>query len=51
MLTKEQLAKELNVSERTLDNWRKDGLPHIKRGKFIRFELDKVIDWLKSTDK
>ena len=51
MLTRRELAKELKCSERTVDNWRDEGLPTIKKGKYVRFELDKVIEWLKEGDK
>ena len=47
MLTRNELAKELKVHARTVDNWRKNGLPCIKIEKTVRFELNAVIDWLK----
>ena len=51
MLTKNELAKVLNCSERTIDNWRKEGMPCIKKGNYVRFEEEKVIEWLKESDK
>lgn len=47
MLTKKELAKELKVSERTIDRWRKQGLPCYAREKFIRFEMEKVLEWIR----
>ena len=48
MLTREELAIKLGVSPRTIDNWRKDGMPTIKKGNYVRFELDKVLSWLRN---
>jgi len=50
LLTPEELARHLNVPkswvyERTRN--KKDGLPHIKVGKYIRFNLHDVLSWLK----
>lgn len=47
MLTKEELAEELKVSIPTIDRQMKIGMPHIKIGKAVRFELDEVVKWLK----
>jgi len=51
MLTKQELAKILKCSVVTIDRWRKEGLPCIQKGSYIRFTESEVIDWLKSTDK
>ena len=50
MLTREEIAKELGCSVITIDRWRKDGMPCIKKGNYVRFEKEAVIDWLKNTD-
>jgi Phage DNA packaging protein Nu1. len=47
MLTKKELAKELKISIPTVDRQLKMGMPHIKIGKVIRFELNEVVKWLK----
>ena len=51
LLNEQQAANELQVSRQTLFNWRKDGCPHYKRIRFIRYELDKVLDWLKKKEE
>jgi len=47
MLTKQELKDWLKVSIPTIDRLMKQGMPHIKIGKAVRFELDEVIKWLK----
>lgn len=50
LLTRKELANELKVTERTVDLWRMHkGLPFIKMGSLVRFEKDKVMEWLHST--
>ena len=51
MLTREGLAKEFSVHVNTIDKWRKIGMPEIKIGGNVRFDLKDVIDWLKEGDK
>lgn len=47
MLTKKELAKLLNVTERTIDRYREKGMPFIKLPTgTIRFELEKVNKWM-----
>jgi len=48
MLTRKELAKELNVSERTIDRYvKKGGMPCIKKIGAVRFEREEVMRWLK----
>jgi len=47
MLTREDLAKEFKVHVNTIDKWRKNGMPEIKIGKNVRFDLQDVITWMK----
>jgi excisionase family DNA binding protein len=47
MITREELAKEMQVCDRTIDLWRKRGLPFLKIGRFVRFEREAVENWLK----
>ena len=47
MLTKKELADQLKISIPTIDRQLKLGMPCIKIGKAVRFELDEVIKWLK----
>lgn len=46
VLTKGELAKLLKVTERTIDNLRKEGMPYFKVGVNVRFNRSKVLDWL-----
>ena len=51
MLKRKELAKELNIHINTVDRSVKRGMPCIKIGKSVRFEKDKVMEWLKSKNK
>ena len=51
MLNKKQLAKELNVSISTINKLMVEGVPRIKIGKSVRFELADVKNWLKERNK
>jgi len=46
ILTKKELAELLKVTEKTIDNLRKKGLPCFKVGNNIRFDKNKVLEWL-----
>ena len=42
------LCRIFSVSRQAIYRWRKDGCPSvINSGRFIRYDLDKVISWLK----
>src|SRR5262245_1238745 len=47
LLTTSQLAKRLNYSTRTIQQFKIEGMPFIGEGRNTRFELNKVIEWLK----
>jgi len=47
LLTKKELAAELNVAVSTINNKMKKGMPYVKIGKSVRFELNDVIKYLK----
>ena len=48
MLDKKELAKELKVSVITIERYMRKGMPYIKTPtERVRFELEKVIAWLK----
>lgn len=51
MLNKKELAKELNISESMVNKLLAQGMPHIKVGVVVRFELIDVIRWLKERGK
>ena len=47
MLTRKELAQHLKVTDRTIDRYRKIGMPFITtRTGLIRFNLDDVVEWL-----
>lgn len=49
LLTRKELAEELKVTERTIDIWRASkGLPFIKMGALVRFERERVLEWLRN---
>lgn len=43
-----ELSKKLGVHRNTIDRRIKDGLPHYKIGKTLRFDLEEVKKWLRS---
>jgi excisionase family DNA binding protein len=47
MLTVAEIADKLKVHNNTIYKWIRQGMPHIKRGSVLRFELDKVEEWLR----
>jgi excisionase family DNA binding protein len=47
MLTRKELAEQLKVTTRTVDRQTKNGMPHIRFGKSVRFELNDVMIWIK----
>ena len=47
ILTKKELSKLLQVTERTIDMLRKQGLPWFYVAADIRFDKDEVLIWLK----
>lgn len=47
MLTKQELAAELKVSEITINRYMKQGMPYIRQGKkLLRYDLDSCKKWL-----
>ena len=48
LLTRTQLAERLNISHRTVDDWRERGLiPYLKIGGVIRFDIEQVMAGLR----
>lgn len=44
------LAEAIRVSPRTIDNWVRAGLPHLKLSpRMVRFDLAEVLAWMRST--
>ena len=46
LLTVKELCKWLKISRSTADRWRNEGMPFIKHSKSVRFDKDKVQEWL-----
>lgn len=43
------LAEAVRVSPRTIDNWTRNGMPHLKLSpRMIRFDLGEVLNWMRS---
>jgi excisionase family DNA binding protein len=51
ILTKEELASYLKVTERTIDRLRKKGMPFFKVGDTVRFKKDAVLKWLEENSQ
>lgn len=51
LITTRQLSERLGVSRVTLTNWRKLGLPYIKLGYAVRYDVEDVMNWLDSHRK
>ena len=51
MLTKKEITNHYSVSINTIDRLMKEGLPFTKIGKSVRFDLEKVEEWLNRKDK
>ena len=47
-LNKQQTCNYLGISNNTLDNWIKKGLPIIRIGKTVRFDKTEVNRWLQN---
>lgn len=47
LITQTELMRKLVIKSRnTIYLWRKEGCPCIQKRKFIRFDFDKVVEWL-----
>jgi hypothetical protein len=51
ILTPKTLAEKLGITEQTLLSWRSDGLPIIRRGKFLFIFEDSFFKWFKSLEE
>ena len=50
LLNIDDLSKELKVHNNTIYSWIKNGMPHFKKGRVIRFNLNKVMEWLEKNE-
>jgi hypothetical protein len=51
MLTEKELRQKLWINRGTVLKLRKQGLPHIKIGRLIRYDLNDVLTWLKANSE
>ena len=52
LLTVDELAEKLNIPKSRVYSFTRQGeIPMIKIGKYCRFELDAVINWLKHRNR
>ena len=45
LLRDKEVCRRLKVSSITLYRWRKQGMPHIKAGKQIRYDINSILNW------
>lgn len=45
-MTRRQIAAHLRVAPSTVDRWRKDGMPFVRRASTVRFDRAAVDRWL-----
>lgn len=50
-ITTKELCEMLKVSNVTIHNYRKEGMPFEKFGTLVRFDEQKVLEWLKNRSK
>lgn len=49
-LTTDELCELFKVSRRTIERWRKAGMPFIKIGSNVRFKQREVLKWIEEQD-
>ena len=47
LLKPEQLAKRLGISRDTVEDWMKEGMPYIKKGKFVFIPQSDFLKWMR----
>jgi excisionase family DNA binding protein len=45
-LTTDELCEWLKITRRTIERWRKSGLPFYKIGSSVRFKKEEVLSWI-----
>lgn len=48
LLNKKEIAKELHLSVSMIDKLMTKGMPYIKIGKAVRFDVEEVKNWVKN---
>ena len=51
LISSAELSNYLGVTMQTLYNWRNAGMPAIKAGGRYRYELEKVMQWLREKEE
>lgn len=51
ILTRDQLARELHMTQETVVEWERRGMPSIKEGRAVFYCIDDVIRWMKRKKK
>jgi phage terminase Nu1 subunit (DNA packaging protein) len=51
ILTLEELADEIDVNIRTVQRWKSEGMPTIKKGDVVRIYLPHFMKWFLSFEK
>lgn len=46
LITTKELMEYLKITKTTIDRWRKIGLPFLRIGRHVRFNLDDVMAWI-----
>lgn len=49
IVTRSQLANELGLESDTLRAWEREGMPSIRRGNVVLYNMDDVVNWIKKT--
>lgn len=47
LLRPEQLAKKLGIGRDTIESWMKEGMPYIKKGKFVFIPQNDFLKWMR----
>ena len=48
LATTKDLMEKYQVTRGTINNWRKEGLPSIKIGGVVRFDIEVVDNWVET---
>ncbi|SHF60633.1 transcriptional regulator, AlpA family [Desulforamulus putei DSM 12395] len=51
LLTTDEICEWLKVTRRTIERWRKNGLPFFKIGSSVRFNKEEVLKWIEQNSK
>lgn len=51
ILNRNELATELGIKPETVPDWEKRGMPTIKEGMTILYDLDEVVAWMRERSR